>query len=67
MSRSTSISHSLTKPASAEVPSSLLLKTIAKLKAEKQAKRIMASLVEVKKGQQGKITPKSFDEFLDML
>lgn len=67
MSRTTSISHSLTKTASTELPSSLLPKTIAKFKAEKLAKKIIASLDEVKRVQQGKKTPKSFDEFLDGL
>lgn len=67
MSRTTSTSNSSTTTASTEVQSSFLPKTIAKFKAEKQAKKIIASLDEVKKVQQGKKTPKSFDEFLDEL
>lgn len=67
MSRSTPLLHSLSKTTSTEVRSTLLAKTTAKLTAEKQAKKIIASLDEVKKVQHGKKTPKSFDEFLDEL
>lgn len=67
MSRTTSISHPLTKNSSAEVSPAFLAKTTARFKAEKQAKKIIASLDEVKKVQQGKKTPKSFDEFLNGL
>ena len=67
MPRTTSISHSLTKTSSSEVSPTFLAKTTAKFKAEKQAKKIIASLDEVKRIQQGKKTPKSFDEFLNEL
>jgi hypothetical protein len=67
MSIITSISQSITKTSSQDVSPTFLAKTIAKFKAEKQAKKIIASLDEVKSVQQGKKTPKSFDEFLNEL
>jgi hypothetical protein len=67
MSRITSISQSITKTSSQDVSPTFLAKTTAKFKAEKQAKKIIASLDEVKRVQQGKKTPKSFDEFLNEL
>jgi hypothetical protein len=67
MPRTTSISHSSIKSSTTEVSPTFLAKTAVKFKAEKQAKKIIVSLDEVKKVQQGKKTPKSFDEFLNEL
>jgi hypothetical protein len=67
MPRTTSISHSSIKASTTEVSPTFFAKAAVKFKAEKQAKKIIASLDEVKRVQQGKKTPKSFDEFLNEL
>jgi hypothetical protein len=67
MPRTTSISQSVAKISSSKVSPTFFAKAAIKFKAEKQAKKIIISLDEVKKVQQGKKTPKSFDEFLDEL
>ena len=61
------ISHSSLESSSSEERMNFIAKTIVKLKAKRQAKKVLSALEEVKQIQQGKKTPKSLDEFLDEL
>ena len=42
-------------------------KAVLKCKIERQSKKIISALEEVKQVQEGKKSPKSFDDFLDEL
>jgi hypothetical protein len=67
MSRINSIPQSISKSSSQDVSPALIAKSTAKLKAEKHAKKIMATLKEVASKQHEKKSSKSFDDFLNEL
>lgn len=67
MSNTTTITHSIPQSSSPQVRSNFVAKAIVKFKATKHAKKIISALDEVKKVQQGKKAPESFDDFLDEL
>ena len=67
MSRTTTISQSISKSSSQDLGSALIAKSEAKLKAEKHSKKIMATLEEVISKAHEKKSSKSFDDFLNEL
>lgn len=67
MKNSATISQSTIKTTPTRVKKNLLANAAVQLKATRQAKKIMAALEEVKKIQEGKAAPKSFDDFLNEL
>jgi hypothetical protein len=67
MSRATTIPQSISKSSSQGVNQVHIAKSVAKCKAEKHAKKIMATLEEIASNQQEKKSSKSFDDFLNEL
>jgi hypothetical protein len=67
MSRVTTIAQSTSKSSSQVASQALIAKSLAKCKAEKHAKKIMATLEEIASNQQEKKSSKSFDDFLNEL
>ena len=65
MSRVTTIAQSISKSSSQDASTALIAKSVAKCKAEKHAKKIMATLAEVASNQHQKKSSKSFDDFLN--
>lgn len=67
MPNSAAITHSTIKAAVSKEKKNPFAVAIVKLKAAKQAKKVISALAEVKKIQEGKKAPKSFDAFLNEL
>ena len=65
MSRVTTIAQSTSKSSSQDASTALIAKSVANCKAEKHAKKIMATLAEVASNQHQKKSSTSFDDFLN--
>lgn len=67
MSRVTTIAQSTATTSSKELKPALIARIEAKIKAEKQAKKIILAIKEVATKQHDKKSSKSFDDFLNEL